>query len=706
FGRPQRVETAGGQVFDIYYWGERRLDVVLPVRTRGNAFEPVRVGWQLDPWGRPERVAGPLVVTRYVRGPDGEILRAARRSGETQPPAKGEEATAQRRQFQWDGRGFWVGEVHPELGPASSAEGAVGWFRDAAGRPSGLAGGFSKLSLGLEPRGRFSRLRVAGRTLAEVLWGSAQRPGDLRRGHPVRVSRYSRDGAGAEWHVEETQGYGSSATGPTFRRTELHRSSEGGAPAWSATFEQDWREPLPGGERWTYPELVEHQGEVQRSEPTVVAVSELAGRITRLRAASSAKASFSYHPDGQLHLVRSGDGTSHLHLRPSAGSQRLRVRGLNEGSLYDSGPIQTDSLDFRWGDGSERFVFDAEGRMKIAALRRICERCRQELTYDPFDNVVNTYRNGAFDWDFVVDTKNRLKVPPGDPGGEVTYDDSGRVSRLGWSWQAPPPALQSLTLDFDDVGHLARIRAGSAEQPYRDWSLVPGPSGRPAVILDHRTASASLAIRDLSGRPLSRWILKLPTPETEAKLDLDREILYGPGESPAWIAETPAAGSPRYYLLDSTGTPRFATAEGQEAPDGAPTFYPFGRPAGEGSQEPFAWTWAGHEQLPEGLTLAPEGRPYSFQLLRFLVPGSWASTWNLYGLVPPQVGQETPTRAPAGLRQTLELGKEGVWKTLVEDENEGLDVPMLFDRGQLPIEQPPEHPGSDLFGRSPQSLDR
>ncbi len=714
FDRPRRIEAEEGTQIELSYSGQRRVAASIPVRLKGNAFEPVRQRWRFDPQGRLEGVVGPRLATRMDRGPDGELRSLIRQALELEGTIPKEAQTSarppprrQRRGFLWDGRGFLTAETHPELGSEASPSGKIQWGRDARGRAIDRRAQGPRLTLELDPRGRRTRLRSPSGLMTEASWGSAHLPGDFRRARIARVNRFSEEGKAATWRVSQSDSHRATSHRPFFRRTQILRSPTDGSPPSSWFFEQGWRySPLGSIHRWAYPRAVVANAGTAEGGRFDVESEHMAGLTIHLDWSldwpldrsldrpGSGPLSFTYNPDRSLRGIRWPAGGRLRRTLPRTGSERLRATTREGRTSYDSGEIRSDPQGFRWADGAERYVVDEEGRLVIATLRRACPRCREELAYDAFDNITNIYRDERFDWWLSVDRKNRLLKPPGDDQGRVTYDEAGRIHRLTWSWQLPPPALQPLTFDYGAAGGLQRIRAGAPERPYRDWQLIPGPDGRPTVVLNGIDGGGTIALRDLDGRPLNTWKIgkgQPPAPSYGA-LRAHREFLYGPG---GLLGEKLAGADLRYIFADGRGTPRFAIGTGGETSE-LPLFYPFGhrfdRNPAEGPRESpadafFAPTFAGHERLPEGLSLDAQGRPYSPQLLRFLTPARSHGTWNLYSFLPPQLGQAPRTGHPEGPAKALQLHQQRIWGLLSEDEYEGLDIPVTQDRGQLPVQK-------------------
>ena len=400
----------------------------------------------------------------------------------------------------------------------------------------------------------------------------------------------------------------------------------------------------------------------------------------------------SYHPDETLRELKWERGARLQRTLPSTDSQRFRIHGPDGTLLEDSEAIHRDLLGFLWADGPERFVYDGHGRLVIAAQRRSCDECRLEAAYDPFDNLTNTYRDERFDWWLEVDSKNRLRHPPGDDGGRLDYSPSGRLTHLRWSWQDPPPALQSLAFGYGPDGGLLLLRAGPEGAPLRDWWLIPGPQGRPAVIVEGYAGTAHLAFRDLHQRPMSLWKVAL-SPKTTAPppgFELEAELFYGPSgllRIEAREKESREKG-PRYLLRNDTGSVRYGLTEDGEILE-TPLYYPFGEPLGNRDPRLFYPSFGGHETLPEGLTLSPGGRPYSPQISRFLTPGREAGVWSLYGVLPPQISLEGATRDSRILGFNFGLYRGWVQKSFPGDR-----APLARD----PAADPDSDPASDRVG--------
>ena len=208
--------------------------------------------------------------------------------------------------------------------------------------------------------------------------------------------------------------------------------------------------------------------------------------------------------------------------------------------------------------GSDSFVYDSVGRLKVATV----QGSQQTYTYDAFGNrILTTRATGAAACVGGCEAPSTV-FPQNNHLTGATYDEAGNVILVSGSTAA--------IYSYDGTGMATRATVGSDDRMF----IYTADDERIGV---RNGVSWTWTVRDLSGKVL-RELTSLETQSSPLALGShtwSKDHVWRDGQLMASVFQGPSGITTYHYHLDHLGTPRLVT-DSNGFLVGKHVYYPFG----------------------------------------------------------------------------------------------------------------------------------
>lgn len=631
FGNPTKVSPADhndipgvDKTVTQTFFGVRRVNRTHKVATSSGALESVTTSTFFDGLGRVVRQIEPHSQTYTFYDPAGEV-RVQRRVAD---------GTRQFRVFERDGRGFLKVEQHPELGSPTSERGKIEYMRGALGQVLERKDPDHTLKYQYDSAGRLVRIHEAGTDWATYAYGDSNPFGDYRMGKLIRAVRHNYIGnpsAPHDWKVTEHYMYGGRLGQVSKRRTVLTVKDANGATVHGApSFETHWTYDALGNlESQTFPRCVAAMcsgGAGDQPGPShFLTLSNNRGLPMTVQSNLGQNVNYVYHSNHQLARADYSNGTTTYFGQGTNGMVRPTHIRTFRGStkLFDTGVFTYDGAGNIWRAGNDSYVYDRGSRLLSATIGQ--GSWSADYTYDGFDNLTSTTRDGSLYADWNVDRKNRLLGISGAAPSH-TFDGRGNLTSIQLSPGGTPEirmAYDAMGMQFDfwrDIRNIPGVPDRTIHNVY-----VYGPGNRRLLSFDNEEGALTYSLRSLDGKVLSTFKGRgADFNEWSFETDYLRA-------SEGLFATYARGGVKRNLHADHLGSPRVLTNPAGII-SGRHNYYPYGHEVhlgGSLANDRFA-KFTGHERDPHGGTDYMLGRTYAFTMQRFMSLDPGRDGWNLY----------------------------------------------------------------------------
>jgi RHS repeat-associated protein len=628
FGNPTKVSPADyddipgvDKTVNQTFFGVRRINRTHKVATSSGILESVTISTFFDGLGRVVRRIDPHSQTYTFYDPAGNV-RVQRRVAD---------GTRQFRVFEWDGRGFLTVEQHPEIGSPSVERGKIEYKRGALGQVLERKDPEHTLHYEYDDAGRLVRIYEGSSDWAEFSYGVLNGFSDFRMGKLTEAVRHNYIGgpiAPHDWKVTEHYTYGGGLGRVSKRQTVLTVKDAGGSTVLAApSFETRWTYDALGSlKTQTFPRCVAAMcaGGVgdQPGSNHVLSLSYNRGLAMTAQSNLGQNASYAYHPNLQLAQADYSNGTRTYFGQGTNGISRPFQISTYRGSikLFDTGVYSYDGAGNIWKSGNDAYVYDRGSRLLSATIGG--GGWSASYTYDGFDNLTSTTRDGVLYANWEVDRKNRLLGNLGQTPSH-TFDDRGNLTSI----QLAPGGVPEIRMFYDAMGMQFDFFRDLSDRTIHNV-YVFGPGNRRLVSFDNEEAALIYSLRSLDGKVLSTFKGR-GVDFNEWSFETD--YLRG---SEGLFATYAKGNVRRNFHTDHLGSPRILTNPAGII-SGRHHYYPYGLDVyigGLQGDDRFA-KFTGHERDPHGATDYMLGRTYAFTMQRFLSPDPGRDGWNLYTYV-------------------------------------------------------------------------
>jgi len=590
FGRPGEVRLPGEMPTRFTYHGDRAVTREVRIATGPNGEESP--AFTTEVYGGQGRLVSLCenqatvwsgacqgIETRYDYHPQGALTRVCQNAS---GPSCGQE-----RLFDVDGRGFLLGEKHPELGPAGN--GWTTYARDALGNPTlrSIAGDSSfNLGFKYDAAGRLIKVEelAVPRLLKEFSYarsnfGTSQGKGKLyqakRHNWVDPVTPLENVTGSLDLVVTQTYFY-EGLDGAVSKRVTSVKVPE--ITTYAFQSEYAWH-PLGLLESVSYPDCFAPQCK-NKAPPRQVNYEYERGFLTEIPGWAP---SLSYQAGGMPYQVTHSNGViDTVEIDSTTRLPRPHQISTNRG-------WSTDTFAYDAGGnvkriGSQRYQFDLLNRMisgevSVGGVDRL-----QNANYDAYGNLLSLTTNGATTNTTTNASTNRLTA------FGATYDAAGNLTRqvrnnVEYQYTFDPLGMMKY---LRSTGDDARVFIYDADDErifaYRCFPNVCSSPGWENAI----------TLRGLGGEVLREYR------QGPNGWSWERDYVYG-GRGLLAAAESDGQGGEDvfHFHLDHLGTPRQITnAFGTQA--ALHSYYPFGQEATSSLQNDFSKKFTGHERDENG----------------------------------------------------------------------------------------------------------
>jgi len=590
FGRPGEARLPGEMPTRFTYHGDRAVTREVRIATGANGEESPAFTTEI--YGGQGRLsslcenqatawAGTCsgIETRYEYHPQGALTRVCQNvSGSS---------CGQERLFDVDGRGFLLGERHPELGP--SGNGWTTYARDALGNPTlrSIAGDTSfNLGFYYDAAGRLIRVdelsvprRLKEFSYARSNFGASQRKGKLyqakRHNWVDPVTPLENVSGSLDLVVTQTYFY-EGLDGAVSKRVTSVKVPE--ITTYAFQSEYTWH-PLGLLKSVSYPDCFAPQCR-NKAPVRQVSYEYERGFLTEVPGWAP---SLSYQAGGMPHQVTHSNGViDTVEIDPTTRLPRPHQISTNRGWSTDT--FAYDSGGNVKRIGSQRYRFDLLNRMISGEVSVGSVDRMQSATYDAYGNLLSLTTNGSATNTATNTTTNRLTA-----FGAI-YDAAGNLTRqvrnnVEYQYTFDPLGMMKY---LRSTGDDARVFIYDAnDERIFAYSCFPNVCSSPGW-------ENAITLRGLGGGVLREYR------QGPNGWEWRRDYVYG-GRGLLAAAESDGqGGEDRYHFhLDHLGTPRQITnAFGTQA--ALHSYYPFGQEATSSLQNEFTKKFTGHERDENG----------------------------------------------------------------------------------------------------------
>ncbi|HEX2162490.1 MAG TPA: RHS repeat-associated core domain-containing protein, partial [Thermoanaerobaculia bacterium] len=607
FGRPGTIVPPDGATHqvDLSYEGAREVRRVTRYNTANTLSTTTE---RYDRQGRLYQVVEPSgagngnVTTSYGYDVGGRLAAVFTTDGAA--------GTFQGRDFVYDHRGLLLRERHPEKGTSGN-----GWVRylgydalgnpgrkiDAVGASTATAGAEIDLTFTYDRASRLTHQYAKGVIFKTFEYGAANGAGDRRLGRLWKANRYNYVFLGPNPYtvrIEEVYTHGGPAGAVTARTTQAHLN--GGA---IEGFTQGWAyDQLGNVTTLTYPRCIAANCNGASTTSRTVGFAYTNGWLTSVPGYAH---SISYHPNGMVHQVVHGDGTTYTQAADPSGMRRpasYTVANTATGTpMWQSGAYAYDGSGNVTAIGSATYTYDAVSRLVNGTVftgpLASGSLLTQNATYDAYGNLT-ALASGPGTSPPVIQyltnpSTNRLTAHP--------YDNSGAMT--GWSGHV---------YDREDLGLIWKTTAAGQSYVHlytaddeRVWTFFEGQN------------RSRWTVRDLDGQVLREFANNVGV------WTVQRDYVYRDGVP---LAAALSTGHIHHLHPDHLGTPRLITRNVGSGPQQVAfhAYYPYGVEATQFNLDDERMKFTGHER-DLGVSWSPaddldymHARWYNPQVGRFL----------------------------------------------------------------------------------------
>ncbi len=628
FGRARKVENPDRSFSTFSFKGDREKVSMIAIGQGAVASEHIEIR---DGHGRLVRVSeqsagnAAQIHTTYRYDHEGRLERVCANDNNTLPadcPASG----AQRRIFDYDGRGWLSQENHPELG--ATAGGSVDYSYDAMGIVvlRDAPGTSSDLVHVYDRAGRLTQVCTDGnlnrvcsdpgdRLLKELFYGREVNGAIRNKGKLVMAKRHNwvrtSDSLNVDSDVVVTENFG--YTQRSGKLSEYRVRASGGPSFQYQILAYD---DLGNPKDLRYPECANGSCEIGGGRTVTNLYSQ--GLLSQVSGYAS---KVFYHPSGQLAGIEHANGISDLRTLDPLGWRLGSISVVTQAGspIWSTGNYGYDASGNILSIGQETFDYDRVGRL-VASSVKLPDGTfvTQGLSYDIFGNLtsIDTTDHGMVSL-APSPASNRLSGAGYDARGNVT---NATIDGTG------------LTLTYDPFDRMK----SSTESGGASNSFLYTASDERFAVLNPGLGDEIYTIRGPANEVLTR-----ARRFSSGSLVRQKDYIYASG---TLVAVEGAAGQ-RHVHVDHLGTTRRVTNDSSPAQIvEATTLYPFGGytdlPA-EGSEE---LLFTGHERDARSTNADAaldymHARYYTSYLGRFLSidpvlgEASVPQSWNRYAYV-------------------------------------------------------------------------
>ena len=594
FGRPGKVTLPDGKITDLTYAGERlvtrKANVNLPLAPNVPAtpedLTPVYVTEYRDGFGRLVGVCEGASATWSGDGctmDDGleTIYRfdVTSRIDEVCHVSVGG-TCGQYRRFNNDGRGFLMGERHPEVG--TNGGGWTNYTFDSKGNPltkdvPGTAAFDTSSTYDKAGRLIFLEETSGGRLLKEFAYGKANVGTNKSKGKLVTAKRHNWVDAVsplfvlADSDVVVTEHFEYSAPGGRASRRQTRYSVDSTHHAFDASWTWD---NLGNPKTITYPSCLGAGCSASAPSRTVTNTYDK-GFLTDV----TGFASLTYQGGGMVRTIAHTNGVTTTIARASHGMDRPASISTNAG--WSTGNFTYDGVGNISGIGAISYQYDTRSQLTSGGAKTAGGAVRtQTAAYDDLGNLMNLTTNGS-SRDFTVGaTNNRIT------NHNIQYDPAGNLTDIrldGVNYDHTFDALNMMKAYQSSAGH-AEVYIYTAD----DERLAKVDfSGSPIV--------ATWTLRDPGGR-----VLRVFKQTWGEGWEWERDYVHRGAQVLATVEPDGAGEKVLHMHLDHLGTPRQITGSGG-AEVAYHAYYPFGAELTNEAQNEISLKFTGHERDSGGL---------------------------------------------------------------------------------------------------------
>ena len=474
FGRPGKIQAPDNRSTTIDYTGARR--VVRWQRVwNGTSEVPVSTVEDYDGLGRLRRIQDPNQTwTRYLYDAGGKL------STVTTNGTQG-----QTRSFHYDGRGFLVGESHPESGLAT-------YRHDARGNVTLKSTPTGTLTSTYDRAGRLQSVRTPQGELKHFTYGTGAEAGQLTRASALN------------WRMT------GSCSALEVRQDLAHDPATGRLASESTSL---WQGPTPA-ESWTQSYAYDLAGRITQvnypscqslcpAPPRQLTTAYAYGRPTAVPGFASA---ITYSDNATLATVQHANGVLFTQTPDPYGM--LRPGSLRADALAGQSWPREDYFFDGAGNikaiGTKTFGYDPGSRLTSATVPAAGAQPLQQYSFDLYGNLVRIFRganpgSGSY-VDYLADpATNRLQTASYDASGNLlayqgaayTWDVLGQATSTStgaeawthtydaagervWSFRTAPSRLDTYALRGPDAKVLTAFTKTGATYTWEDYAYREG----------------------------------------------------------------------------------------------------------------------------------------------------------------------------------------------------------------------------------------
>ena len=608
FGRPRRIERPDGEVQTLGYFGERRTNSTVRIRTAATAFSNVTTSEVKDALGRTLKSVTPLYTTQFFYDPNGQQIQSKRGT--------------QNRYYGYDARGFLLSERHPETGP--NGNGTLTYTRDAFGQLRHQSHGNRDLTYLYDNGGRLTTIKDAqNRIWKEWTWATANSGTNYRKGKITQAKRHNYPLNNAiNWTVIEDYEYRGVSGALSQKKTKIrfpHANQTTPTFTQSATYD-----PLGNRATLTYPQCTATActGGDDLSAPNhTVTTTHNQGLAIDVTSSRGPSGTYSYHPNFQLSQLEYSNNVTGTFTQGTNGMSRPTQISYKKGSgspFFNTGTMKYDGAGNLYQIGSDSYTYDATSRLTWGTVTQAGSRW-ETYQYDAFDNITSAQKENLTPVPFTVNTANNRYL--GDPQAQdMLYDSTGNLIQLGApNW--------TLTWDAFDM----QTNFTSLVNPQSNHLYAYGPGDYRIITLDTDLNELTWHLRDTDGTILREYtVTGSGAAEFWNTWEHKKDYIHGPEGTLASITRT---GTQHFLHKDHLGTPRAITDRFGNV-QGRHDYYPFGEETPRTGQvdEPMV-KFTGHQRDAHGLSDYMLGRTCLWPLRRFASVDPARDGWNLYAYV-------------------------------------------------------------------------